>query len=110
FLAEWVGQLLTAEGETLDAEDRAMIADAIDANYAQPQNHRRLRYLRELFRGARRPSAGDLAARLAAWCDEGDHAWLFDNATDQLDIETRILGFDMTKLLDSPTIRIPAMM
>ena len=110
FLAEWVGQLLTADGETLDSEDRAMIADAIDANYAQPVGHRRLRYLRELFRGARRPHAGDLAARLAAWCEGGDYAWLFDNAADQLDIETRILGFDMTKLLDSPTIRIPAMM
>ena len=110
FLAEWVAQLLTAEGETLDSEDRLMIADAIDANFAQPPTHRRLRYLRELFRGARRPHAGDLAARLAAWCEGGDHAWLFDNPADQLDIETRILGFDMTKLLDSPTIRIPAMM
>ena len=110
FLSEWVAQLLTAQGETLDAEDRAMIADALDANFAQPASHRRLRYLRELFRGARRPQAGDLAARLSAWCEGGDHAWLFDNATDQLDIETRILGFDMTKLLDSPTIRIPAMM
>jgi len=110
FLAEWVAQLLTAEGDSLDSEDRAMIADAIDANFAQPAGHRRLRYLRELFRGARRPSAGDLAARLSAWCDEGDHAWLFDNAVDQLDIETRILGFDMTRLLDAPTIRIPAMM
>jgi type IV secretion system protein VirB4 len=110
FLSEWVGQLLTAEGETLDAEDRAMIADAIDANFAQPANHRRLRYLRELFRGARRPQAGDLAARLSAWCEGGDHAWLFDNEADLLDIETRILGFDMTKMLDAPTIRIPAMM
>ncbi len=110
FLSEWVGQLLTAEGDTLNSEDRAMIADAIDANFAQAPGHRRLRYLRELFRGARRPSAGDLAARLSAWCEGGDHAWLFDNATDQLDIETRILGFDMTKLLDAPTIRIPAMM
>jgi type IV secretion system protein VirB4 len=110
FLAEWVAQLLTAEGGALDSEDRAMIADAIDANYAQPQGHRRLRYLRELFRGARRPSSGDLASRLAAWCEGGDHAWLFDNASDQLDVETRILGFDMTKLLDAPTVRIPAMM
>jgi type IV secretion system protein VirB4 len=110
FLAEWVAQLLTSQGETLDAEDRAMIADAIDANFAQPAGHRRLRYLRELFRGARRPSAGDLASRLSAWCEGGDHAWLFDNAADQLDIETRILGFDMTKVLDAPTIRIPAMM
>lgn len=110
FLGEWVAQLLTADGATLDSEDRAMIADAIDANFAQPPGHRRLRYLRELFRGARRPSAGDLASRLSAWCDGGDHAWLFDNADDLLDIETRILGFDMTKVLDAPTIRVPAMM
>jgi type IV secretion system protein VirB4 len=110
FLVEWVAQLLTAEGGVLDAEDRAMIADAIDANFAQPPGHRRLRYLRELFRGARRPSAGDLASRLSAWCEGGDHAWLFDNPDDLLDIETRVLGFDMTKLLDSPIIRIPAMM
>lgn len=110
FLAEWVAQLLTAEGETLDSEDRLMIADAIDANYAQPAGHRRLRYLRELFRGARRPHAGDLAARLSAWCEGGEHAWLFDNPDDLLDIETRIVGFDMTKLLDSPTIRIPTML
>ncbi|MDZ4374618.1 MAG: VirB4 family type IV secretion system protein, partial [Phenylobacterium sp.] len=110
FLAEWVAQLLTSEGETLDSEDRLMIADAIDANFAQQPSHRRLRYLRELFRGARRPHAGDLAARLASRCDGGDHAWLFDNEADLLDVETRILGFDMTKLLDSPTIRVPAMM
>ncbi|MBL8770990.1 MAG: VirB4 family type IV secretion system protein [Phenylobacterium sp.] len=110
FLSEWVAQLLTSEGDTLDSEDRAMIADAIDANFAQPPSHRRLRYLRELFRGARRPQAGDLAARLSAWCDGGDHAWLFDNADDLLDLETRILGFDMTRLLDAPTVRIPAMM
>ncbi|MBL8555006.1 MAG: VirB4 family type IV secretion system protein [Phenylobacterium sp.] len=111
FLTEWVAQLLTAEGDvTLDSDDRAMIADAVDANFHQPPQHRRLRYLRELFRGARRPQAGDLAARLSAWCEGGDHAWLFDNADDLLDIETRVLGFDMTKVLDAPTVRIPAMM
>lgn len=110
FLTDWIGMLLTAEGGELDADDRAMIADAVDANYAQPPTHRRLRYLRELFRGARRPTTGDLAARLAAWCDGGDHAWLFDNAEDQLDVNTRILGFDMTRLLDNPIVRTPAMM
>jgi type IV secretion system protein VirB4 len=87
-----------------------MIADAVDANYAQPPGHRRLRYLRELFRGGRRPSAGDLASRLGAWCDGGEHAWLFDNADDRLDVDTRIVGFDMTKILDAPTVRTPAMM
>ena len=110
FLIEWLTQLLSANGGALDAEDRAIIADAVDANFAQPPGHRRLRYLRELFRGARRPSAGDLAARLAAWCETGEHAWLFDNEADRLDVSTRVLGFDMTRLLDSPAIRTPAML
>jgi len=110
FLADWLGQLLTADGAALDSEDRAMIADAVDANYAQPPGHRRLRYLRELFRGGRRPSAGDLASRLGAWCEGGEHAWLFDNTDDRLDVDTRIVGFDMTKILDAPTVRTPAMM
>ena len=110
FLAEWLGLLLSGDGAALDAEDRTLIADAIDANYAQPPEHRRLRYLREVFRGARRPTAGDLAARLAAWCDKGEHAWLFDNETDRLDEDARILGFDMTRLLDAPVVRTPAML
>ena len=110
FLADWLARLLTTDGTALDAEDRVIIADAVDANFAQAPDHRRLRYLRELFRGVRRPSAGDLAARLAAWCEGGEHAWLFDNIEDRLDLETRVLGFDMTRLLDSPTLRTPTMM
>jgi type IV secretion system protein VirB4 len=110
FLAEWLSRLLSAYGASLTAEDRVLIADAIDANYAEHPSHRRLRYLRELFRGQRRPSAGDLAARLGQWCDGGEHAWLFDNEDDALDVTSRILGFDMTRLLNSPTTRTPAMM
>lgn len=110
FLTDWLAQLLTAEGGAIDSEDRAMIAEAVDANYAQAPGHRRLRYLREMFRGARRPHAGDLAARLGAWCEEGEHAWLFDNPDDRLDVDSRILGFDMTRLLEAPIVRTPAMM
>ena len=110
FLIEWLAVLLGAEGARLDAEDRLIVADAVDANFAQPPQHRRLRYLRELFRGTRRPSAGDMAARLAAWCEGGEHAWLFDNPEDRLDLDARYLGFDMTRLLDAPVVRTPAMM
>ncbi len=109
FLIEWVSSLLSADAP-LDAEDRALVADAVDANFAQPPEHRRLRYLRELFRGARRPSAGDLAARLGAWCEDGEHGWLFDNEADLLDDSARIMGFDMTRLLDAPITRTPAML
>jgi type IV secretion system protein VirB4 len=110
FLAEWLAQLLSPDGAALGADDRAVIADAIDANFTQPPSHRRLRFLRELFRGGRRPVPGDLAFRLGPWCEAGEHAWLFDNAEDELSLETRVLGFDMTRLLDSPEVRTPAMM
>jgi len=110
FLCEWIARLVSVHGTALDSEDRAMIADAVDANYAQDPGHRRLRYIRELFRGQRRPSAGDLASRLGAWCGDGEHAWLFDNKNDELNMGERIVGFDMTKLLSSPIIRTPAMM
>jgi type IV secretion system protein VirB4 len=110
FLAEWLAQLLSIGDAALDAEDQALIADAIDANFAQAPDHRRLRYLRELFRGARRPSAGDLAARLRPWCEDGEHGWLFDNEEDRIDFDAAMHGFDMTRLLDTPATRTPAML
>ena len=110
FIAEWLGTLLMSDGAVLDAQDRETIADAIDASFARPPALRRLKYLRDLFRGGRRPAAGDLASRLAAWCEGGEHAWLFDNDVDLIDDLARIVGFDMTRLLDFPTIRTPAMM
>jgi type IV secretion system protein VirB4 len=110
FLADWTAKLVTVRGETLEADDLARIAEAVDANFAQPREYRRLRYFAELFRGARRPTPSDLAARLAPWHGAGDYAWLFDNEADALDLDTRAIGFDMTQILDDPAARTPAMM
>jgi type IV secretion system protein VirB4 len=110
FLNDWTVKLITGQGGTLDAEDLARIAEAVDANYAQPPEYRRLRYFAELFRGRGRPNAADLASRLAPWHSGGDYAWLFDNEADALDLETRTIGFDMTQILDDPAARTPAMM
>jgi type IV secretion system protein VirB4 len=110
FLTEWVAKLVSIPGETLSADDAARIKDAVDASYDQTPALRRLRYFAELFRGARRPDAADLAARLAPWHGAGEHAWLFDNETDGLDLDQPTLGFDMTQLLDDPALRTPAMM
>ena len=98
--------LLNAEGP----EELASIAAAVDACFDHDPAFRRLRYFRELLGGRRRPEPGDLQSRLDPWVDNGEHAWLFDNDEDQLDLSSRILGFDMTALLDSPRLRTPAMM
>lgn len=110
FLTEWAAKLVSIPGEPLSADDAARIKDAVDASYEQAPGLRRLRHFAELFRGARRPDSADLAARLAPWHGTGEHAWLFDNEADGLDLDQPTLGFDMTQLLDDPTLRTPAMM
>ena len=111
FLRDWLSVLLAAEGP----EEFATISAAVDATYANDPSLRRLRHFKELLAGARRPQPGDLADRLAAWIggpagQGGEHAWLFDNERDRLDLETRVLGFDMTALLENPRLRTPVMM
>jgi len=110
FLRALVGQLAKSAGSTLGPEELAVISEAVDANFDQPPELRRLRYFQELLGGFRRPQADDLAARISRWCGKGELAWLFDNAEDRLSEDARIIGFDMTELLDAPDIRTPTMM
>lgn len=110
FLRQWLSQILTPAGGQLTADENAIIASAVDANFGQPSEYRQLRFLVELLAGGARPIRGDLASRLAPWYGAGEHAWLFDNPADQLNLDTRTAGFDMTALLDNPALRTPAMM
>jgi type IV secretion system protein VirB4 len=106
FLIDWV--VLLAGGASV--EETAQIKDAIDASYAQPIPHRRLKHLVELFRGGARPHGADLWSRLKPWWGNGERAWLFDNSNDATDLNARVVGFDMTAILDDPQLRTPAMM
>lgn len=106
FLAEWIS--LLAGG--IDAEESEKVRDAIAANFAQPPEFRRLRYLVELFRGYARPDARDLWSRMRSWWGDGERAWLFDNAVDLTDLGAPTVGFDMTAVLDDPVLRTPALL
>ncbi len=115
FLRDWLAVLLDADGP----EEFATISAAVDAAYANDAGLRRLRHFKELLAGAKRPEPGDLADRLSAWigsndasedAEGGEHAWLFDNEQDRLDLDQRVLGFDMTALLENPRLRTPTMM
>jgi type IV secretion system protein VirB4 len=106
FLIDWLA--LLAGGA--DIEEIARIKDAVDANFGQPPEHRRLRHLAELFRGGNRPHGADLWSRLAPWWGGGERAWLFDNPWDKTDLTAHSVGFDMTQILDDAVTRTPAMM
>ena len=106
FLVEWLGALLQPQ----DSEECRLIVAGVDVAYANDRRFRRLCHFRELLAGNRRPEAGDLAARLEPWIEDGAHAWLFDNAADALDLSQPTVGIDMTALLDAPVLRTPAML
>ena len=106
FLLEWLS--LLAGGAS--SEDAELLKDAVEANFAQPRPHRRLRHLAELLRGHSRPRSGDLFSRMRPWWGEGERAWLFDNPEDQTDLSAATVGFDMTAILDDPIARTPAML
>jgi type IV secretion system protein VirB4 len=109
FLLDWLARLV-AGGDPLSAAELARLKEAVDANMEAPRYFRSLGHFAQLLRGDRRPESGDLAARLAPWWGTGERAWLFDNSEDRLDLGSRVLGFDMTRMLDDPAARTPAMM
>tara|TARA_R110002124_G_C8973012_1_gene515476 strand:- start:649 stop:2145 length:1497 start_codon:yes stop_codon:yes gene_type:complete len=111
FLREWLGQLLKPKDNTeLSSHERAIITRAIEQNFKAPHEHRRLKYLAELFKGHERAGADSLEARLAPWHSNGEHAWLFDNESDLLSLDKQLTGFDLTSILDNPMCRTPALM
>ena len=75
FIRDWLGVLVEVNG----AEEESAIARAIDEIFSHGPELRRLRFLRDLLAGGRRPQPGDLPSRLDPWIFEGEHAWLFDN-------------------------------
>ncbi len=111
FLRDWLGQLVKPlDGSALNSTDRGIIADAVDANYQTPLEHRRLSVIQELFRGHERPTSDSIDTRLAPWWGAGERAWLFDNADDELHFDNRSTGFDLTFILDDAIGRTPTLL
>lgn len=105
YLNKLLVMLLSAHGE-LNARDLKDIGDAVDSNYQFEPEHRVLRNLDSLL-----PKGDEdhLSLRLSRWINNGINAWLFDNEHDDLDIDNRYNGFDLTDILDEEELRGPTM-
>jgi type IV secretion system protein VirB4 len=107
FLGALVRQLVSPPDRALTPAEESAIDGAIAALAPMPPAQRSISALRALL-GQR--DAGGIGARLEPWRRGGPLGWALDGETDALDLEPRLMGFDMTHLFDSPQVRTPVMM
>ena len=111
FLRDWLKLLIINDGGApFTPYENEIIADAIRANYEAKLAHRRLAYLAELLSGYQTHSGISLSERIARWYGRGELAWLFDNEQDTLALNNKVIGFDLTSILDDPICRAPWLM
>lgn len=101
FLNFWFALLLTANGETLSAPDRAMIERAVEGNYKLDFEDRRLSNVLAYF------SDFSLKQRLTYWCKGQLKGYLFDNSFDTFELSSGVVGLDLSHVLNDPIIQKP---
>lgn len=111
FLMRLLSYMLKPEnGTNLTAQEESIIESSLKTLMkTRDVAMRRLSSLKTLFEGRDRTDRG-LSARLDKWIGGGPNAWLFDNETDDMDLSSSCTGFDMTRILDEPTVRTAALL
>ena len=101
--------LRRSNGRSLPSTEESVIRAAIAETLASEPAGRNLDAFRSLLRGRIRAGDDDLVARLEKWVRRDQLGWLFNNAEDRFSW-VRVSGFDMTRVLDDPTVRTAALM
>lgn len=104
FLADLIQILATSHGESYSVEDADEVDRALNGLLKLEMVDRRLANLIHFLDSTR---ADGVAMRLMPWVGSGEHAWVFDNEFDTLELDDRLLGFDVTEVLSRPVIRTP---
>ena len=107
FWGEWIKILATSNAEQYTVADSTEVDDALRGLTGPggvPLEQRRLSTLIPFLDGTR---PDGVARRLAPWVGTAENAWAFDNPTDSLSLDARLLGFDITELLSRQVIRTP---
>ena len=106
WLLLWVRQLVHAENRPITVQEERMIDEGIAAVMRLPREQRSLDALRTMLGMA---DTGGVGARLEKWTSRGAMGWAFDNPDDEMTLDARFMGFDMTDFLDNAAIRAPLM-
>lgn len=93
--------------QPLSENDITLMSNAIDGMYHLDQTERQLCHIASFF-GAKKKDS--LRSRFDEWHSDGQHAWLFDHTTDTLNLNSDVLGFDLTHILSDVDCKTPALM
>jgi type IV secretion system protein VirB4 len=105
FLASWLKSLITLDGHgPVPPADDARLARAVAGVMRLPVQLRSMEALRQFLGWRDTHGAG---ARLERWCSGAGLGWAFDG-DDEVNIAGRMVGFDLTAILNDPTIINPA--
>lgn len=107
FLRSFIRKLVSGPGRNLSVAEEKRIDSALDGLQHIPQAQRSLLALRQQL-GQQDPEG--IGARLEKWCHGKTLGWVFDNPADQVSLNQKLMGFDMTEFLDNAEIRTPLMM
>ncbi len=107
FLTALFKKMLTVTGVPLNDYDFEVIENAIHGMYRLEKNERQLCHIASFFGSKKK---GSLRSRFDLWHSDGIHAWLFDNADDNLNLSPDVLGFDLGHILDDDDCKNPALM
>ena len=97
FLADWLGSLLTAFGDSLSSEDLEIIHHAVRLNYEKlvPEQ----RHLKNLAEAFGRQGPGTLRSRIDQWHTGHSYSEFFGAHKDELHLDNRAYCFEMGHLL-----------
>ena len=105
-LARWLKGLISLDGHgPVRPSDEHRLTRAVAAIMRLPSEARSLLGVRQLL-GWRDPMG--IGARLERWCRGGALGWAFDGGRDEADFGARLVGFDLTAILETPEVCNPA--
>ncbi|WP_336294022.1 VirB4 family type IV secretion/conjugal transfer ATPase [Bartonella sp. CB169] len=107
FLRQWITKLVSTEGQTISETERQDIAAAVEQLALLPKEQRTISALQMFFDITQQEG---IAGRLERWCQGNALGWVFDNPEDNIGIDAKFIGYDMTDFLDNDEIRPPLMM
>ncbi|MDX1950007.1 MAG: hypothetical protein SFT90_05865 [Rickettsiales bacterium] len=115
FLVEWLEYLIEFIDENgnpvanympISKEDLDLIEKAVEVNYSSPKEERMLSFLVPKIWG-NNPESSATAKRLSYWYMSGKFSKYFDSGIDNLDTKAKIVGFDLSQIINNKSIAVP---